>query len=81
LVTLRQNEISGGSTITHSGVSTGAFNLSSSKVMSSVITHAVGAGNFTAISNNHFLSGCVINHQTGIMTLTTVHSYSSTIQQ
>ena len=79
-VIFRQNDISGQSSISHSGVSTGTFTLTSSKVMGSFITHAVGAGNFSA-SGGHFLSGANISHQTGAMTLTNVHNHSSTISQ
>lgn len=80
LVVFRQNTINA-STITHSGVSTGTFTLVTSNVENSNITHAVGAGNFSATGNNQFLSGANTSHTTGTMTLTNVHNYSATIQQ
>jgi len=80
-VIFRQNDISGQSSISHSGVSTGTFTLTSSKVMGSFITHAVGAGNFSATANNNLVSGSQIIHQTGTMTLINTHNISSTIQQ
>lgn len=79
-VVLRQNTLSG-ATITHSGVSTGTFTLTTSRVESSTITHSAGAGNFSATGNNQFLSNANISHSTGTMTLSNVHNYSSVIQQ